>query len=266
MAKKSFVQKYQTLIVGFAAIATVLIIATGLGGINLNLPGLSLTPGFTFNLPGGTPLAPLNPEKEYYTYTVSQNIIPNPVCVGDTITASINTNIPNGVCSIFIDPGTGFVLLGNVYLDASGNFSTTETMTAPGVATFRTICCDADGNCRIANDITLVVTTAIPPCPAPTPPPSPDSDGDGFTDEEEEAADTNPYDPTDYPGSGGSGGEDGYTCGLYTTCLGSCPDGYTCEQIETADFAWCACITGGAEGEVHPDWKPGGTYYNPWEI
>jgi len=258
MAKKGIFEKYQILIVGGIGIVALLFIASsgmlaGIFNFQSFLQGGALTP-----LPGEI-------TTEYMSYNVAVDIQPNPVCLGDDITATINTNIPNGVCSIFVDPGTGYFLLGNVNLDASGNFTTTETMTAAGTATVLTICCDAEGNCRFSNETTLVVTTAIPPCPTgPAPPPGPDSDGDGFTDEEEEAADTNPYDPNDYPGSDGfpdGDGTDGYTCGVYTTCLGSCPEGYDCFEIQSDDWTWCACLSGTA---VHPDWKPDGVYYNPW--
>jgi len=253
MAKKSIFEKYQTLIIGAIAIGVIYFIASS--GM-INFPSLNIFPE--------TPLAPLAPETEYYSYNVQVGIAPNPLCLGDEFTATITTNIPNGVCSIYANEGAGFAFFENVYLDASGNFTVTNTPDAVGTIVFRTICCDAEMNCKIAPDLTFVVTTYIPPCEPPLPPPPADSDGDGFTDEEEEAADTNPNDPNDYPGSDGfpdGDGTDGYTCGVYTTCLGSCPEGYDCFEIQSDDWTWCACLSGTA---VHPDWKPDGTYYNPW--
>lgn len=57
-----------------------------------------------------------------------------------------------------------------------------------------------------------------------------------------------------------------YTCGQGTdknSCQGTCPTGYQCNQIESDTNKWCACVTGDDTGTVHPDWKPGATYYNP---
>ena len=55
-----------------------------------------------------------------------------------------------------------------------------------------------------------------------------------------------------------------FTCGISNWCSsGTCPTGYQCEEISSISNTWCACITGGQTGTVHPDWKVGGIYYNP---
>ena len=52
-----------------------------------------------------------------------------------------------------------------------------------------------------------------------------------------------------------------YTCGISEWCpSGSCPDGYSCEQVDNLVGTWCACID--PLGNVHSDWKPGAPYYH----
>lgn len=266
MVKKGIFEKYQTLIIGGIGIVVLYFIASsGMLSTAFSFGGTTFE---GFNFPGmtGTPLAPLQPETEFLSYSAIVDIQPNPLCLGNTLTATINTNIPNGVCSIYANSGTGFAFFSNIFLDGSGNFTITDTPLATGTIVFRTICCDAERNCKIAPDLSFTVTTAIPPCPPPGPPPPADSDGDGFTDAEEEAAGTDPYDADDYPGSDGNGeAPNGYTCGLDTSCYNdTCPTDYICSQIDSEIYGtWCACINEALE-IVHIDWKPGGAYYNPW--
>ena len=257
-----FITKNQILIAGAGIIAVILFVA-GSG----MLSGVFNFEGFSF--PQAS-FAPLQPETEFLEYNVIANIQPNPLCVGGDITATIASNIqPNGVCSIFMDNGTGFTLLENINLDAAGNYVTTQTIDVIGTATFWTTCCDTERNCRRANDVVLTVTNDIPPCLlGPAPPPGFDSDGDGFSDEEEEAADTNPFDPDNFPGSdfGDDPDPNEYTCGTTTACFeGTCPTGWSCAQIDSDTATWCGCISSlEGEGEIHPNWKPDGENYNPF--
>lgn len=138
-----------------------------------------------FNI-GGSPFG-----QDNSTYSAMLVVSPNEICVGDSTTGSITTNIYNGICAIWVNINNGgWEIFATVELDSEGDFSQTEVITTPGTAVFRALCCDAEGLCKATNEATLIVNVC-----------GPDSDGDGFTDEEEEAADTNPYDPDDYPGS-----------------------------------------------------------------
>jgi len=210
---------------------------------------------------GITAQAPLNPTTEYPSYEVKIETTPNPLCTGNDLTGTITSNIPNGICSIFFDNGTGYALFANVNLDTTGSFAHTQAVTVSGTADFKAVCCDNQRNCKTSNTVNQIVTTASPPCPAGT-----DSDGDGFTDDEEMEAGTNPFDPNDYPGY--EPPLETYTCGLDpSNCYNkTCPTGYTCNEVWFDLYTHaCTCTTEGegSQGEVHPDWKPGGINYNP---
>lgn len=123
------------------------------------LVALMLTSGGNVtNIFNQNPNAPLDPEIINSHYTLALDISPNRICVGDTAVGSIQSDISSGVCSIYYNPGTGFRLYKNVWLNANGDYSeTSPPMTAVGVATFRAVCCDSDLNCKISNDETLAV-------------------------------------------------------------------------------------------------------------
>jgi len=216
-----------------------------------------------------TPNAPLNPPNQYYLYNLYLNIAPSTICVGDSATGSITSNIPNGICSIWYNPNSaGWGLYSNVNLNSAGSYSETNTLTAAGNVIFRAICCDANGNCKVSVDKTLVVNT----CPS-----APkwlccsgygyfdcfqDTCPLGWTKINQFTSESSCNAGCSSPPSEPSGT---YTCGQGsdTQCGGTCPSGYSCAAIESDTAQWCACIIGGNEGAVHPNWKPDGIYYNP---
>ena len=141
MAKKGIVEKYQILIIGVVGLALLYFIASPGMLSNIFSFGGSTFEGFNFpGMTDTTPVAPLQPETEYLSYSAVVDIQPNPLCLGDTLTATITTSIPNGVCSIYANSGTGFAFFSNVFLDGSGNFTITDTPTTTGTVIFRTIC------------------------------------------------------------------------------------------------------------------------------
>lgn len=145
------------------------------------------------NIGGSTQsLAPAQPETEFLTYNVYVAFNPNTVCVGDSTTGSITSNIPNGVCSIFLNTGSGWNLLTNANLNAAGSYSASQVINTAGTARVRATCCDSQSNCKISNEATLTATF----CSSP----NPDSDGDGYTDTQEIGAGTDEHNPYDYPG------------------------------------------------------------------
>jgi len=56
-----------------------------------------------------------------------------------------------------------------------------------------------------------------------------------------------------------------YTCGLSGECqTGTCPTNYQCNEVWFELYTKaCVCTTGGDEGTIHPDWKPGAVNYHP---
>jgi hypothetical protein len=138
------------------AIALIVIYGISKNGITLNVTG------------AGTAQVPLNPQVQYYQYNVRLSVTPQTICVGQTTTGSIASNIPNGICTIFANANNaGFQFFANVNLDASGKFSSTQQVNSVGTVMFRAICCDNSGNCRVGNDVLLTVNQCNQP-PAQT--------------------------------------------------------------------------------------------------
>ena len=148
---------------------------------------------------------PNNLQNQYSGYSVSISLTPTTICIGQTTIGNINSNIPNGVCSIFVKSGSGtWTFYSNANLDANGDYSATSPiLTIPGVINFIAVCCDSQGNCKMSSQINLMVNTCgdndgdgildnI----------DPDDDNDGYLDTEEIIAGTDPLDPNSHPTSG----------------------------------------------------------------
>lgn len=113
---------------------------------------------FNLNTQNTFQTVPTDPETQFYTYNVNLAVTPTTVCVGDSIQGIITSNIPNGVCSIFANTGSGWGVIQNVNLDASGYYGATVPVTGAGSGYYRAVCCDAQGNCRISNEVYVVST------------------------------------------------------------------------------------------------------------
>lgn len=137
--------------------------------------------------------------KEYLTYNVQLSVTPSQICVGDAVTGTITSNIYNGVCSIFINNGAGYVFFANVNLDRSGSFSQTETISVAGTALFQAVCCDSSGNCKLSSTSSLISRVCDSDGDGNPDDTDPDDDNDGFSDEEEDEAGTDPLNPDSHP-------------------------------------------------------------------
>ena len=104
--------------------------------------------------------APLNPDNQYYLYTVAISVAPSNICVGSSVTGTISSNIPNGICTVFVNPNNaGWQIFANVNLDSNGIYSTSQVISVTGTASFRAVCCDSSGNCKTSNDAMITVST-----------------------------------------------------------------------------------------------------------
>jgi hypothetical protein len=123
-----------------------------------------------FNIGGDNINPPLTPSPdkitEYLSYSNILSINPSTICVGQSTTGSINTNIPRGVCSIYSKIGSGaWTLLSNVNLDANGDYSQSSgSITTAGTAMLNAVCCDGAGNCKVSNQVTLTVNNCYLCC------------------------------------------------------------------------------------------------------
>lgn len=166
------------------------------------------------------PDVPSDPEGPEYTgYWLTMSMSPSNICVGDRTTGSLSSNMPNAICSVFTNVGSGWTFFGNAILDSNGRYSQSATINSIGTALFRATCADTNGNYRISNEVMLTVTDC-------------DSDGDGHSNSEEIEAGTDPFDPDDYPGAGQGTlcsavviptdvGDKGAYCDDYGTCSDS---------------------------------------------
>lgn len=112
---------------------------------------------FTFNITQENPQISLNPEKIKDSYFVTLEVVPNTICVGQSATGKISSDIPNGRCSIYYDNGNGMIHLRSIQLDSIGMFQYTQPISVTGTVRFRTVCCDSNSMCKISNDATLNV-------------------------------------------------------------------------------------------------------------
>jgi len=183
---------------------------------------------FSFNIQNPQTPQPLNVQ-EYLTYDVSIGLNPTDICAGDFVTGTINSNIPNGVCSIFSDVGVGYSFLVNINLDYYGDWTGAYPVMSVGTANFMAVCCDAEGNCKLSNIVALTSRACDTDGDGIPDEIDLDDDNDGYTDEEEIAAGTNPKDPISHPSESGTDpcpvycqGLGAYSTGSFVTSPGYC--------------------------------------------
>ena len=137
------------------------------------------------------PYDPENPPTQLPAngYNLVLTLSPNDICVGESSTGTITSNMYNAICAIWVHDGTSWSHLSNVALDNYGRYSETQTIGVAGTVVFLAACTDLDSIIKVSNQAYLIVTDC-------------DSDGDGFTDQEEIDAGTDPNDPNDFPYEG----------------------------------------------------------------
>jgi len=211
---------------------------------------------FSINMPE-TPFTP-NPDhvpNEYVSYYVTLNLNPSNMCVGHSSTGTIDSNIPNGVCSIFSQLSGVWSLYRNVNLNANGNYSETQRVDTAGVANFRAVCCDASGNCKISSQVSLTVRVCDNDGDGIPDDIDPDDDNDGWTDITEIGAGTNPLDPASHPSSGETGCSATCIALGYLSGRGPFESGGLCTYPEVIEYmvgesgliCCCTPVTGGGD-------------------
>ena len=100
-------------------------------------------PGSTFYYYDYNQIPP-DPQAIDSSWNVQISFSDNNLCVGDTVTGTINTNINNGRCNIFIDTGTGPVFDSTITLDNNGDYFESRTMNAVGVANIFAVCTNSE--------------------------------------------------------------------------------------------------------------------------
>lgn len=109
---------------------------------------------------GDTYSSKLNPDTfngNFMDYSVMLQISPSVICLGQSSTGTITSNINGGVCTIFINSGSGWQILKNIQLNSQGDYSESQNVNSVGTASLVAICCDAQNNCKISNAASLTV-------------------------------------------------------------------------------------------------------------
>lgn len=134
------------------------------GAIYLGFTNLNIGGGWGNFTWGG--IAPLNPDHEFYQYDVLLRADKREICYGDYLFIEIISNIPNGMCTAFINKdNTGWVVLQSpIQLDANGYFAKAQQMNvAPGLYQGVAVCGDMKGNWRKSNLVTVTVLPSTDP-------------------------------------------------------------------------------------------------------
>lgn len=125
---------------------------------------------------------PSNVQNQFSSYQNGLWFSPTTICVGGSSTGNIDTNIPNGKCTIFINNNGVWNVMKSITLNANGGYSESQTVNVAGTATFNAVCCDSQQNCKISNQASLTVNDCSTPAPSSTPPAGGCSDSDRFDD------------------------------------------------------------------------------------
>ena len=153
--------------IGLILIALVIASAVKTGKLDLTKLNLQSILGGMLTVNIQQPQVPFQPQQpQDYGYSLSISVTPASLCVGEPLTGTIRSNMMNGVCTIFVDPGTGWQVWNNVNLDGNGGYAHTEAIHVAGTATFRAVC-QLGGNYRISNDVTITVNPCATTTTAP---------------------------------------------------------------------------------------------------
>jgi len=79
---------------------------------------------------GGIPAPGQAPNNPGFTNILS--LSDYDICRGDSLTVTVQTNIPNGECAAFVNPhNSGWQYLSSINLNANGQYSASQTINAP---------------------------------------------------------------------------------------------------------------------------------------
>jgi len=106
---------------------------------------------------GGIPAPGQAPNNPGFTNILS--LSDYDICRGDSLTVTVQTNIPNGECAAFVNPhNSGWQYLSSINLNANGQYSASQTINAPADNYLAGVVCgDDSGNYKVSNLVNLVV-------------------------------------------------------------------------------------------------------------
>lgn len=153
---------------------------------------------------------------------------PTTVTVGGIVKGTIKDGAQK-TCNVYYKTDGNWIFHQSVKTDIDGIFTGNQIMPAEGTYQFKAIC---DG--CVTNSITITVIKSANPL---------DSDGDGYTNEQEIASGTDPYDKNSYPNGGTSCDyeckDDGYESGKAVSSCGMCVTGELCEVYKQGSQICC---------------------------
>jgi hypothetical protein len=100
-------------------------------------------------------------EAPHNDYTVGIHFSMNTMCLGDPTTGYIESNMPNAVCTIYSNPGTGYNNLKTITLNQAGSYQEQININAIGTATIKVICVK-DNQYSVSNEAALTVNNCAP--------------------------------------------------------------------------------------------------------
>jgi len=152
MAKKNYMNI-------FWAILALIIIA---GGIYFIYEKVNQNNAGAIILSSATPIATPTPTPETIivqanNYNVGLYFSMTELCSGQSTQGHIDSNINNGMCTIYVKNAESWDIVGTLNLNPAGDFVETINFDNIGTFIYKTVCCDANQNCKMSGEANILV-------------------------------------------------------------------------------------------------------------